>query len=78
MLCASSIKEIEDTMHHEWNVKSCLEKFVENGLYFRNAVAVELLEELMKYQVVCASDSSLNYVDGKVLRLAELDVWNKL
>lgn len=51
VLCARRVKAIKDMAYSEWKVNGDFEKFEEKNFYFKIAVAVEVLENLMGYRV---------------------------
>lgn len=47
----------------------------DKDLYFKTAMAVKVLNEVMRYRVEREVDSNRSYADGTVAHLARLDAW---
>lgn len=51
MLCVWRLGTVEHTAYSRWMAKSGLEKFFEEDLFFKNGMAVDVLEGTMRYGV---------------------------
>lgn len=72
MLCACRLKAIENIAYFVWKVSSGFEKFEKKDLYYRNAMAVKMLEMLIEYRVERKKDENKSQVDGTVMHLTRL------
>lgn len=75
VLCRWRTKPIEDLLYSGSAFSSRICEFKEPDLYFKNAVAIQVLEHFIGYRVECERNGRKTYVDGTVMHLARLDAW---
>lgn len=75
LLCALGLKAIGVNANSRWTVNGRLKELEEDELYFKNTIAVGVLEEIMGYRGEWEEDGNRNYVYGTVVPPAWLDAW---